>query len=135
MAKKAIYYEEAKRLYVQNGIALNTIVDMLGSNVTRRTLFNWKEEGRWPEKRKRYLAEQEDLGDMVMDIALTAARNARANPTPKNLLALTRAIAALKEKDALTLLASSEGAADQKEEEEQDTKKAIRQAMQEIMGV
>lgn len=108
MSKKAIYYEEAKRLYVNNGIALDTIESMLENKVTRRTLHNWKSDGKWDDKRKRYLSEQEDLSDMVMAIAKTCAQNAAADPNPKNMLALLRAITALKEKDALALLTKTD---------------------------
>lgn len=107
MAKKAIYYDEAKRLYVTQGMALTTIEGMLDGNVSRRQIHNWKTEGKWDDKRKRYLEENESLQTMVMEIAKTAAKNALAKPTPKNMLALTRAIAALNQKDALALFAGS----------------------------
>lgn len=103
MAKKAIYYEEAERLYVTQGFALTAIEGMLDGKVSRRQLHNWKTDGKWADKKKRYLEQHESLQDMVMEIARTAAKNALENPNPKNMLALTRAIAALNQKDALAL--------------------------------
>lgn len=110
MSKKAIYYDEAKRLYVSQGLALTAIEGMLDEKVSRRQLHNWKTDGRWDDKRKRYLEENENLQTMVMEIAKTAARNALENPNPKNLLALTRAIAALNQRDALALFAGEDKA-------------------------
>lgn len=132
MSKKAIYYDEGKRLYVQNGIALDTIEDMLSGNVTRRTLHNWKTEGRWDEKRKRYIEEQQDLGDMVLEIAKTVAQNALADPSPKNLLSLARALNALKEKDALAMLAGGKGGDDA--EDQENVSDAIQKAIKDVMG-
>lgn len=132
MSKKAIYYDEAKRLYVQQGIGLDAIAGMLEDNVTRRTLHNWKTDGRWDDKRKRYLEEHESLQNMVMEIAKTAAKNALEKPTPKNLLALVRALSALNQKDALDML-SGEHKEDEKESKE-DVKKIVTESIKEIMG-
>ncbi|HKL20466.1 MAG TPA: hypothetical protein VJ904_01595 [Tichowtungia sp.] len=131
MAKKAIYYDEAKRLFVTQGMALTAIEGMLDGNVSRRQLHNWKTDGRWEDKRKRYLEENESLQKMVMEIAKTAARNALENPTPKNMLALSRAISALNQRDALALFASPE---QEKPSDKEDLTQTILQAIKEELG-
>lgn len=133
MAKKAIYFEEAQRQYVKQGFGLTAIEGMLDGNVTRRTLHTWKDEGNWDEKRKRYLEQHEDLSDMVMEIAKNTAKKALQDPNPKNMLALIRAINALKEKDALAMFANAkEGEGEESEEE--DVTQVVRDALKEIMG-
>ena len=133
MSKKAIYYEEAKRLYVNQQFGLTAIEGMLDSKVSRRQLHNWRDDGRWDEKRKRYAEEQQDLGEMVMEIAKTTAQNALADPSPKNLLSLARALNALKEKDALAMLAGKKDNEDS--EDQEDVSAAVAKAIKEIMGV
>lgn len=133
MSKKAIYYDEAQRLYVKQGFALETISGMMEGQVTRRTLQNWKTDGRWDDKRKRYLDQHESLHDMVMEIAKTTARKAREKPTPKNLLALMRAISALKEKEALEML-SRPGQDVQEQEKPSDKLNDIAKQVADILG-
>jgi len=133
MAKKAIYYDEAKRLFVTQGMALTAIEGMLDGNVSRRQLHNWKTDGRWEEKRKRYLEENESLQTMVMEIAKTTAKNALENPNPKNMLALIRALSALNQKDALELLSGNDQKKDQ-DNDDQDVKKIVTEAIKDIMG-
>lgn len=132
MSKKAIYYEEAQRLYVKQGFGLTAIEGMLDGKVTRRQLHNWRDDGKWDEKKKRYLEEQESLSDMVKKIVVTCAKNALQQPTPKNLLALSRALAAAKENDALSLL-SGDGPDDEKEDRE-DVSAAVAKVIEEMMG-
>ncbi len=133
MSKKAIYYDEAKRLFVTQGFGLTAIEGMLDGKVTRRQLHNWKTDGRWDEKRKSYLEQQEDLSDMVKKIVWTTARKALTEPNPKNLLAFTRALAAAKENDALSLLTAKDNG--EEEAQEKDIQAAVAQAVKDIMGV
>lgn len=133
MAKKAIYYDEAKRLFVQQGLALTAIEGMLDEQISRRQLHNWKTEGNWEAKRKKYLEEHDNLQAMALEIAKTCARNAMENPSPKNLLAFSRALSALNQKDAMAMLSGPEPA-DQKKSE-QDVKQLVTDAIKDIMGV
>lgn len=104
MGKIALYYDEAERLYVREGFSLDAIVGMLGKNVARKTLFNWKRDHEWEEKRKKYLEETRDLRTQLREIAELCIKEAQARPTPKNLLAMCRAISALKNYDGMSLL-------------------------------
>lgn len=96
MAKQAIYLDEAKRLYVNEGFSLDAIVGMLGGKVSRKTLYNWKIQGDWDIKRKNYLKETEDLQGQLMKLAHLAMKEALANPTPHNIYAVMKAVSALK---------------------------------------
>lgn len=96
MAKQAIYIEEAKRLYVNEGFSLDAIVSMLDNKVSRKTLYNWKTQGDWDTKRRNYLKETEDLQSQLMKLAQIALKEALANPTPHNIYAVIKAISALK---------------------------------------
>ncbi len=50
MAKKALYFPEAERLYVNELLTLEEICSRLP--VSERTLRYWKEEGAWDDKKK-----------------------------------------------------------------------------------
>ncbi|MCU7494756.1 MAG: hypothetical protein HF314_12055 [Ignavibacteria bacterium] len=96
MAKDAIYHEEAQRLFVIEGYSLDAIVVMLKEEVSRKTLFNWKTKYKWDEKRKNYLNSTKSLQEDLLEIAKTAIKEAKVNPTPHNIYAVTKAIGALK---------------------------------------
>lgn len=104
MAKQAIYLEEAKRLYVQEGFSLDTIVGMLGKNVSRKTLYNWKEQNEWDRKRREFIEQTKAMHEEIRELTKLTLKNAKANPTPKNLLAFVRAISALKTYEGVKLL-------------------------------
>ena len=104
MSKAVIYHEEAKRLFVREGFSLDAIVGMLNNKVSRKTLFNWKKDNEWDAKREEYLAQAVDLSAQLLQIADLTVKKALKDSSPKNLLAMCRAISALKSYDALKLL-------------------------------
>jgi uncharacterized protein YhaN len=104
MAKAAIYAEEAKRLFVVEGFSLDAIVGMLNKKVSRKTLYNWKMEGQWEEKRRAYLDQTKDMYEEIGDIARLTIKEAKANPTPHNIYAMSKAIAALKQYQGVKVL-------------------------------
>jgi hypothetical protein len=92
MAKAAIYAEEAKRLFVVEGFSLDAIVGMLDKKVSRKTLYNWKIEGQWEDKRREYLEQTKDLGGQIKDIVDITAKNAKAHPSSKTIRAMFQAL-------------------------------------------
>ncbi|MEW6115371.1 MAG: hypothetical protein AB1553_00520 [Nitrospirota bacterium] len=104
MAKLAIYNDEAKRLYVQEGLSLDAIVGILGGKVSRKTLYNWKIAGQWDEKRREYLNQTKDMYEEIIEIARLTIKEAKANPTPHNIYAMSKAIAALKQYQGVKVL-------------------------------
>ncbi|MCL4492530.1 MAG: hypothetical protein M1510_11660 [Nitrospirae bacterium] len=104
MAKAAIYCEEAKRLYVVEGFSLDAIVGMMGKKVSRKTLYNWKIQGEWDAKRKEYLNQTKDLYAELIEIARLMIKEAKANPTSKNVMAAFRAASMLLPKDGTRII-------------------------------
>lgn len=104
MAKLAIYNDEAKRLYVQEGLSLDAIAGILSNKVSRKTLYNWKIAGEWDEKRKDYLEQTKDMHDEILEIAKLTIKEAKARPTAKNIAAMCKAIAALKAYEGVKLI-------------------------------
>jgi uncharacterized protein YjcR len=94
--KNAALYEEAKRLYVNEGFSLDAIVELLKKQVSRKTLYNWKIKNNWDAQREKYLKENEDLQNEIREIARVAIKEAKANPTPHNIYAVVKALSALK---------------------------------------
>ena len=96
MAKAAIYFEEAQRLYVQEGLSLDTIVNILGGKVSRKTLYNWKVAGDWDTKRKNYLKDTEDIQNQLIQLFRTMLKEALKNPSAQNVNAVLRTAGAIK---------------------------------------
>lgn len=61
MSKKAVFYEEAERLYVVEGNTLEDIEAKLP--VVERTLRNWKAEGDWDRKKKQRIENRRGLDE------------------------------------------------------------------------
>lgn len=129
MAKTAIYYEEAKRLYVNEGFAIDTIVGMLGNKVSRKTLYNWKKKGEWDRKRKEFLKQTKDLQEELLELARLTLKEAKANPTPKNILAMGRALAALRTYQGVKLLEEETTEEDRQGLTEADVKKIEKEVL------
>lgn len=85
MAKAAIYMEEARRRYVEEGLSLDAIVGMLGKNVSRKTLYNWKEQFEWDAKRQAFLAQNKDRRTQVIALEKQLFNEVKAMPTSKNI--------------------------------------------------
>ena len=85
MAKQAIYMEDARRRYVEEGLSLDAIVGMLGKNVSRKTLYNWKETYEWDAKRQAFLDQSEDRRDQIIALEKQLFTEVKANATSKNI--------------------------------------------------
>jgi hypothetical protein len=104
MAKMAIYFDDAQRLYVQEGLSLDAIVGILTGKVSRKTLYNWKVSGDWDTKRRNYLKENQTMYDDLQDLARQTIREAKADPSPHKVFAMAKAISALKMYQAVDIL-------------------------------
>lgn len=104
MAKAAVYFDEAQKLYVNDGLSLDAIVGILANKVSRKTLYNWKVQGQWDEKRRNYLKETKDLQEDLLELAKLTIKEAKANPAPHNIYAMSKAIAALKSYQGVKLI-------------------------------
>jgi len=88
--------EQAKDFYVKHGFTIATILKVMEGEVTRKTLYNWKEKDNWDELRRKELKESESFIDDLKELARAAIRNAKADPTARNIFAAAKAIGALK---------------------------------------
>ena len=95
MAKAAIYLDDARRKYVEEGIGLDALVGILENKVSRKTLYNWKVDGEWDEKRKAFLAANKDLTARLKRLALDRLSDVEKNPTAKGLKMMLLAFAAV----------------------------------------
>ncbi len=82
--------ELARDYFVKHGYSPDTICSLLPEKVSRKTIYNWKNEDNWDELRKRAIKKSIDLEERIYDLLDTALNNAIASPTPKNTLALAR---------------------------------------------
>lgn len=81
----------ARDYYVKEGFSVDTIVRLLPKKVTRKTIYNWKNEENWEELRKRYLKRSDNIQERIYGILDQSLINAEESPSPKNLLAAARA--------------------------------------------
>lgn len=131
MAKTAIYFDEAQRLYVNEGLSLDAIVGILANKVSRKTLYNWKVQGEWDTKRKNYLKDTKDLQEDLLELAKLTIKEAKANPTPHNIYAMSKAIAALKSYQGVKLIEEETTP----QERKGLTEETVRQIEKEVLGI
>lgn len=81
----------ARDYYVKEGYSVDTIVRLLPSKVTRKTVYNWKNEENWDELRKRHLKRSDNIQERIYDILDKTLEVSEETPSPKNLLAAMRA--------------------------------------------
>ncbi len=121
MAKIAIYNDEAQRLYVHEGLSLDAIMGVLGNKVSRKTLYNWKKDGDWEEKRKIARAAAQDLKSRLKRYALDRMNEAEANPSIKSFKLVMMALAAVEKFGEGSLLNDETATPEQKKTIEQIT--------------
>jgi len=75
--KRAQFYSEAERLYVQEQRTFEDIAKQL--DVAERTLRNWAEDGKWQARREQYVAMQtsthEDMHTLVRGLLRLANKD------------------------------------------------------------
>ncbi len=91
MGKEAALYDEAERLYVEDGKTLEEIGNTL--QVSTTTLSKWKSKGDWADQRARYLKSERHFKDVLNELKKKLANRALEDPTPQNIYALCRVIA------------------------------------------
>ncbi|MDY7036744.1 MAG: hypothetical protein SV375_11360, partial [Thermodesulfobacteriota bacterium] len=78
MGKKAALFEEAQRMYVQEGATLEEISRRLDVSVT--SLSIWKNEGMWQEARMRYLKSEQHFSGLMEELKSKLVIRALENP-------------------------------------------------------
>lgn len=138
MAKKALYYDEAERLYVMEHIPFDSIAKQL--DVSEKTLRNWAQDGQWQEKRAELERDTGALHSKLYKLANTltdSVQNAIAEgrEVPSHqLYTLTRILDKLQKLRQYEETAGSEEAAGKKSAG-QLSQKTIERIEQDIFGI
>ncbi len=136
MAKQAIYEDQARRWFVEEGLSLDSIVGMLDGKVSRKTLYNWSQKFDYEGKRKAFLENNEDRRAQVITLERQLFNEVKANPTSKNIkrwLLLLAAVDKYGTPDSLKI--KDEETADPKDKLKQGLPKEAIEYIQSLYGL
>lgn len=88
MAKKALYYPEAERLYTQDLLTLDEIASRL--QVSERTLRYWKEDGAWDEKKKQAVRSKQAFHEELYEFVRTLMKKIKEDLLEGNEISQSR---------------------------------------------
>jgi len=134
MGKLAAYYEEAKRMFVQEGKTLSEISGEL-TDVSERTIQRWSSENDWPQKRKEFIVNEKKVADILKELQYKLAIAALDDPNPQKVYALCRVIAVLKPPAALELKRLEQEEKDAQKASPEEMEKKIREMIEDIYGI
>lgn len=91
------YYDRAERLFVEDGLSPRAVALTLreedGDDApSRRTIYNWAEDGEWEKKRRKWHEAGADIQEGLVDAIRVAIKNAIANPGRDTFSALKNAM-------------------------------------------
>jgi hypothetical protein len=136
MAKKAMYSEEAERLYVVDQMTIAEIASRL--QLSEKTVWTWKEEGSWDKKRKQFLDQKEAFHMELYAFARALMKKVREDmeagnePSQARLYTLVRIIPLIhKTKDLEDAMKASEP----KEGKGQITEDVVKLIEREVLGL
>jgi len=135
LAKTAIYAAEAERLYVNEGMSIDTVLGILEGKVSRKTLYNWYNEGDWDGKRKKKQAFQVDIQEGLRSVTKKALQEAMTNPSNTSLRALKTAMSLIKMTDKPLIDFVRDSATEQTEDEKSEQKLQFKLLIKEMFGV
>jgi len=130
----AAYYEEARRMFVQEGQTISEIAREL-KDVSERTLQRWSAEGEWAEKRKEYIIKERKLNDILEELKYKLAIVTLDDPNPQNVYALCRIIAVLKPSAAVELRQIEKEEAEAKKKSPEEVQKIVQETLENYYGV
>jgi hypothetical protein len=102
------HYEEAKKYFVIDGFKIDTIATLMTGKVSRRTLYNWRNENGWDKEREFQLKRTTNLRDDIYSLAEQTVREAKQNPTPNNIFAVGKMIGILKNMTVINAMETPE---------------------------
>lgn len=103
-SKQAQYFDKAETCFVELGYSPEEIAAREDMEVSRKTLYNWRNEFLWDEKRKRFLENQNNLREDLMNVTRVAIREYKANPSPGRMAAIRNGLNNLNLINTLTVL-------------------------------
>lgn len=93
---KILEREEARQYYVESLFSIKTILGIMGKSVSRKSLFNWRNEDKWDKQRSDFLYQTKSLRESLYRVASVTLAEAEENPTNANqLFAAAKIIGAL----------------------------------------
>lgn len=116
MSKKALYNDEASRLYIYDGYELSQLEEYFKGRVSARSLWQWKEDGRWDEKREKHQKNQTDVKGMVVSLAKIALKQAIDDPDPQKIYAAMAAVGRIGQKNFLEIVSGLDKPVEQEED-------------------
>ena len=109
--------EKVKELFVEKGLSIESILTMV-NGVSRKTLYNWRNEDEWDALRKSRIEKKTRIRDRLEALLERAISEAEANPTASNLFAVGKAMEAVRK-------ASYVDFSDEKSEADAELKKGL----------
>lgn len=101
--------KEAYDLYVKKGLSLDTIFRILpDGTVSRKTLYNWRDEGNWGDARRAYFNRAASFEESLWGLAENYAKAAEATPDPQLAYAIGSLMSALQANQKLAQAKKSE---------------------------
>jgi len=86
---------EAKELYVEEGLGINTIFGIFEGKFPLRILYKWRKEDNWDKDRINYRKKEIPLKEELYQLVKTAIAQAKLNPTPQQISAVSKVLWAL----------------------------------------
>jgi hypothetical protein len=136
MAKKAIYFGEAERLFVQEQLNPMQIAGKL--KLGEKTVREWKSEGKWDEKRREYLQARKAFHEELYELSRALTKsvvddiNSGNEPGQGRVYLLKNLIGSLgkvKDYEDVRKEQESEGKSDQVPEE------VLKRIQREVLGI
>jgi len=123
---------EAKELYVEEGLGINTIFGILEGKFPLRILYKWRKEDNWDKDRINYRKKEIPLKEELYQLVKTAIAQAKLNPTPQQISAVSKVLWAL-----LTAVKEikTDLVLDNKEKVETISTNTIKKIEEEILGL
>ncbi len=123
---------EAKELYVEEGLGINTIFGIFEEKFPLRVLYRWRKEDNWDKDRINYRKKDLPLKEELYQLVKTAIAQAKLNPTPQQISAVSKVLWAL-----LTAVKEIKGELyfDSEQKGETISSNTIKKIEEEILGI
>ncbi len=132
---------EAKKYYIEHGFGLSTIEKVLSKPVSRKTLYNWKnnldgkDEADWVTLRNQRCNASEDIRQSLVDTIKSTIKEAKENNDPMLHFAVAKYIQALKSFNDIRDVLDDSPKEEVKDEKKVLSKETLAQMEKEIFGL
>ncbi len=88
--------EKAEELFVVKGFSMETILTMLGGEISRKTLYNIRNRNKWEEKRRERIVKTQNRRERLESALDRLLDEFETKPDPKLIFSIGKLVAALK---------------------------------------